>query len=214
MRGRVEFAHALVREAVEDELNVLRRARLHRRAADALTALGEDRHLEEIAAHLFEAASVADARQVSAMLVRAGRRARHRLAYGDAAERFDRAREALEFAEAGDEAGPVLLARGDAGARGCLYERLAPYAGRPATSGRAVSSYGAVDRRLGGLAAVLGGGRTPSGTCARRSRGTPSSAARSGARTGCAGCTRSRRTMPSGPRRAPRRGARAAAAPA
>ena len=33
-----------------DELNVLRRARLHRRAADALTALGEDRHLEEIAA--------------------------------------------------------------------------------------------------------------------------------------------------------------------
>ena len=156
MRGRVEFAHALVREAVEDELNVLRRARLHRRAADALTALGEDRHLEEIAAHLFQAASVADARQVSAMLVRAGRRARDRLAYGNAAERFDRAREALEFAEAGDEAGPVLLARGDAGARGCLYERLAPYAGRPATSGRAVSSYDAVDRRLGGLAAVLG----------------------------------------------------------
>ena len=59
--------------------------------------------------------------------------------------------------------------------------RLAPYAGRPATSGRAVSSYGAVDRQLGGLAAVLGRGRTPSGTCARGSRGTPSSGARSGA---------------------------------
>jgi tetratricopeptide (TPR) repeat protein len=37
-----------------------------------------------------------------------------------------------------------------------LYERLAPYAGRPATAGRAVCSYGAVDRPLGGLAALLG----------------------------------------------------------
>jgi tetratricopeptide (TPR) repeat protein len=37
-----------------------------------------------------------------------------------------------------------------------LYERLAPYAGHPATAGRAVCSYGAVDRMLGGLAALLG----------------------------------------------------------
>src|SRR5205085_2134817 len=37
-----------------------------------------------------------------------------------------------------------------------LYERLLPYAGRPATAGRAVSSYGAIDRALGGLAALLG----------------------------------------------------------
>lgn len=37
-----------------------------------------------------------------------------------------------------------------------LYERLAPYAGRPATAGRAAWSIGAVDRLLGGLAAVLG----------------------------------------------------------
>jgi tetratricopeptide (TPR) repeat protein len=39
---------------------------------------------------------------------------------------------------------------------GTLYERLAPYAGRPATAGRGVTSYGAVDRTLGGLAALLG----------------------------------------------------------
>jgi hypothetical protein len=63
----------------------LRRARLHRRAAEALRALGEDRHLEEIAAHLFQAASPADAREVSAVLARAGRRALERLAYEDAA---------------------------------------------------------------------------------------------------------------------------------
>jgi hypothetical protein len=37
-----------------------------------------------------------------------------------------------------------------------LYERLSPYAGRPATAGRAVWSSGAVDRLLGGLAALLG----------------------------------------------------------
>ena len=36
-----------------------------------------------------------------------------------------------------------------------LYKRLLPYAGRPATAGRGVSSYGAVDRHLGGLAELL-----------------------------------------------------------
>jgi tetratricopeptide (TPR) repeat protein len=37
-----------------------------------------------------------------------------------------------------------------------LYERLVPYAGRPVTAGRANCSYGAVDHRLGRLAALLG----------------------------------------------------------
>ena len=64
--------------------------------------------------HLFEAASTADARRAAEMLARAGRRALDRLAYEDAAERFERALEALELAGAEDEAGPVLLARGDA----------------------------------------------------------------------------------------------------
>ena len=108
---RFEFVHALVREAVLHELNVLRRQRLHRRAAEALTGLGENRHLEEIATHLFEAA---DARRAAEMLVRAGRRALDRLAYEDAAERFARALDALALADADAQAGPVLLARGDA----------------------------------------------------------------------------------------------------
>ena len=63
--------------------------------------------------HLFEAASTADARLAAEMLVRAGHRALDRLAYEDAAERFDRALQALELAGAEDDAGPVLLARGD-----------------------------------------------------------------------------------------------------
>ena len=48
----------------------------------------------------------------------------------------------------------VLL--GDATHAAVFYDRLLPYAGRPATAGRAVTSYGAVDRHLGGLAALLG----------------------------------------------------------
>jgi tetratricopeptide (TPR) repeat protein len=111
---RFEFTHALVREAVLDECNVLRRSRLHQRAAAALTALGEDRHLEEIATHLFEAASTADARRAAEMLARTGRRALDQLAYEDAAAHFERALEALELAGAEDESGPLLLARGDA----------------------------------------------------------------------------------------------------
>jgi tetratricopeptide (TPR) repeat protein len=110
---RFAFAHALVREAVLDECNVLRRARLHRRAADALAELGEENHLEEIAMHLFEAASAADAGRAAEMLSRAGRRALDRLAYEDAADCFDRAAQALELAGMDDETGPVLLARGE-----------------------------------------------------------------------------------------------------
>ena len=45
---------------------------------------------------------------------------------------------------------------GDGTFAATLYERLSPYAGRPVTAGRAVCSYGAVDRSLGGLAALLG----------------------------------------------------------
>ncbi|HEX3831749.1 MAG TPA: hypothetical protein VHW04_07245 [Solirubrobacteraceae bacterium] len=111
---RFEFAHALVREAVLDECNVLRRVRLHRRAADALGELGEEHHLEEIALHFFEAASTVDARHAAEVLVRAGRRALERLAYEDAAECFNRAAQALELGGADEESGPVLLVRGDA----------------------------------------------------------------------------------------------------
>lgn len=111
---RCAFTHALVREAVLEECNALRRARLHRRAAGALTDLGEDRHLEEIAMHLFETASSGDARRAAEMLTRAGHRALAGLAYEDAAERFEHARQALELAGAQDESGDILLARGDA----------------------------------------------------------------------------------------------------
>jgi hypothetical protein len=55
----------------------------------------------------------------------------------------------VELAEAS-----VLL--GDDTFAAMLYQRLAAYAGRPVTAGRAACSYGAADRTLGGLAALLG----------------------------------------------------------
>ena len=54
------------------------------------------------------------------------------------------------------ECAEACIALGDATHAAVVYERLLPYAGRPATAGRAVASYGAVDRHLGGLAALLG----------------------------------------------------------
>src|SRR4051794_18338236 len=54
------------------------------------------------------------------------------------------------------ECAEACLALGAAEHAAALYEQLTPYAGRPATAARAVTSYGAVDRLLGGLAALLG----------------------------------------------------------
>jgi hypothetical protein len=54
------------------------------------------------------------------------------------------------------EAAEATYLLGAAEHAGPLYDRLLPYAGRPATAGRAAMTYGAIDRHLGLLAAVLG----------------------------------------------------------
>jgi tetratricopeptide (TPR) repeat protein len=54
------------------------------------------------------------------------------------------------------EAAEACMRLRDPSHAAALYERLLPYAGRPATAGRAIVSYGAADRHLGGLAALLG----------------------------------------------------------
>jgi DNA-binding SARP family transcriptional activator len=129
-RARVEFPHALVREAVYGDLNALRRARLHRRIADALVGLSEERHLEEIAHHLYEAAGPADAQRAVDYLARAAERALAMLAYEEAAEFLSRA---LEAHGGGPRAGALLVARGEAllrageatDARSCFAEAVA-----------------------------------------------------------------------------------------
>ena len=54
------------------------------------------------------------------------------------------------------EGAEACILLGEATHAAVFYDRLLPYAGRPVTAGRAVTSYGAVDRHLGGLAALLG----------------------------------------------------------
>jgi len=126
----VEFPHALVRETVYEELNALRRARLHRRAADVLIARSEERHVEAIAHHLFEAA---EADRAVAYLVRAAEQASAMLAYEEAAAFYGRA------LEAGGEDGPLLLARGNA----------LLHAGEPAAADECFLSAVAIARRSG-----------------------------------------------------------------
>jgi DNA-binding SARP family transcriptional activator len=107
----VAFAHALVRETVYGDLNALRRARLHRRAAEVLIAASEEAHLDAIAHHLFEGASATDAERTVEYLARAGARADSMLAYEAAAGFYGRA---LEVLDSGPRVGELLVSRGEA----------------------------------------------------------------------------------------------------
>jgi DNA-binding SARP family transcriptional activator/DNA polymerase III delta prime subunit len=103
-----EFPHSLVREVIYDELNALRRGRLHRTLADQLIARDEERHLEEIAQHLFEATGLDDQGRAVVYLTRAGHRSVAMLGYEAAVGYFERALQVV---------GPdveLLIAKGDA----------------------------------------------------------------------------------------------------
>jgi DNA-binding SARP family transcriptional activator/DNA polymerase III delta prime subunit len=125
----VEFPHALVREAVLEELNALKRTRLHRRAADALIEASQERHVEAIAHHLSEAA---DRARAADYLTRAGARAMAMLAYEEAALHYERAIEAQD-----GEDGELWLARGEALMR----------AGEPAAARECFLSAASIARR-------------------------------------------------------------------
>jgi tetratricopeptide (TPR) repeat protein len=86
--GRLAFSHSLVREALYAEPSITRRVRLHSRVAAALEALDVEtpgRHLDEIAYHLYQAASAGEAGRAVVYATRAATRAMARLAYEDAA---------------------------------------------------------------------------------------------------------------------------------
>ena len=135
----LRFPHALVREAVDGDLNPLRRARLHRAAAEALIARGEAGHLVEIAHHLSETADP----RAAEYLRRAGGEALAMLAYEEAAELYGRALEAT-----GDE-GALLLARGDA-----LLRAGEPAAARSSFEAAAALARAVRDAELLGRAAL------------------------------------------------------------
>ena len=118
-RGRLRFAHVLIRDTLYAELTTARRVRLHRLAVEALEALyGEESgpHLAELAHHAI-AGSEFEKGVVSAR--RAGDRALTLLAFEEAVRLYATALEALELARPADERSrcELLLALGDAEAR-------------------------------------------------------------------------------------------------
>ena len=156
-RGRLRFAHALIRETLYDQLTTLRKAQLHRRAGEALEALYADDpepNLAELAFHFFESAAGGDAEKALDYARRAGARALELLAYEEAARLYELALEALEVRRPIDAAErcDLLLALGDAlGKAGkeaeakealLLAASLARNAALPDHLGRAALLYG------------------------------------------------------------------------
>jgi class 3 adenylate cyclase len=127
---RYSFSHALVREALYDELGVTHRVRLHRRIAEVIVDIcGDDPEprLAELAYHFLQAQDLDPAIEYA---VRAGERAVQQMAYEDGAELFENALEALETRE------PA------AGAQHCgLMLALASARMRAGDSGRAQESF-------------------------------------------------------------------------
>jgi class 3 adenylate cyclase len=94
---RFVFSHALVREALYEELGVTQRVRLHRRIAEAIEEIcGDEReaHLGELAHHFLEAQELERAIDYSA---KAAERAVSLMAYEEGAELYGRALQALEL---------------------------------------------------------------------------------------------------------------------
>lgn len=121
-RGRLRFAHALIRETLYEELTTPRRVQLHRRAAGALEDLYEadpEPHLAELTYHYVEAAPGGDVDKALLYAERAANRALELLAFEEAARFYELALEALELTPAGDEARrcELLLGLGEAQAR-------------------------------------------------------------------------------------------------
>ena len=119
-RGRLRFAHVLIRDTLYQGLTAARRMRLHRLAAESLEALyGDERgsHLAELAHH-----SVAGSDFAKGCLYaqRAGDRALALFAYEEAARLFQTAFDALGLTDKPKEPvrAELLLSLGEAEVRG------------------------------------------------------------------------------------------------
>lgn len=131
--ARYRFAHGLVHDTCLAELSTSERARLHRRAGEALEAAAgalTDAHVQTLADHFFEAAVLGDPEKAVRYAEEAGTRALQRYAYDDAARAFDRGLRAQALA-APDEVARLRLSlrwanarwrAGDATARDLLRE--------------------------------------------------------------------------------------------
>jgi class 3 adenylate cyclase/tRNA A-37 threonylcarbamoyl transferase component Bud32 len=114
--GRYSFSHALVREALYEELSVPRRVRLHRRVGETLEGLHApdgERPLDELAHHFLESQELDKAVDYS---IAAAGRATSMMAYEEGAQLYERALQALELrgGVSGRKRAKLLLALGDA----------------------------------------------------------------------------------------------------
>jgi tetratricopeptide (TPR) repeat protein len=121
--GRYSFTHALIREALYEELNPARRARLHRDIApvvealaglgpDALPSTGAGRFLAEVAYHHLQALPAGgDLDRAVAYAIRAGDWAMDVFAYEDAVLHYRRAQDALDAGVPDDARRAELLLR-------------------------------------------------------------------------------------------------------
>ena len=111
---RFRFAHALVRQTLHEELTSSRRARQHRRVAEALELLQEgrtDEVLPQLALHWAEAVAGGDPSVAIDYAVRAGDQADGRLAYEEAAAHYLGALDLLDGADGDEAAEGRILAR-------------------------------------------------------------------------------------------------------
>jgi class 3 adenylate cyclase/tetratricopeptide (TPR) repeat protein len=188
--GRFSFAHALINHTLYEDIGITRRARLHRRVADALDGmLGEDpgARVAELAQHWAQATTVVEPKAISYARL-AGERALEELAPDEAlrwfkqALDFDARRMEHDAAERCDiliGLGEAQRQIGDAAFRATLLEgsRIADELSDPDRAARAAlannrgtqSVYGEVDEeRIAALerALELDGLRNPA-RCAR-----------------------------------------------
>lgn len=156
-RGRLRFAHVLIRDVLYLQLGAARRLRLHRQVGEALEVLyaaNPEPHLAELAHHFLEASSAGGARRAIDYARRAAERAVRLLAYEEAVRLYQVALQASQPEGSLDqrECCDLLLALGDAQARAgetpaakdtfLTAAELARHAGHPEQLARAADGYG------------------------------------------------------------------------
>ena len=152
--GRYSFSHALVREALYEELGVTRRVRLHRRIGEVIEELSgarRDEHLDELAHHFLQAQELDKAVDYS---IHAAGRAMTQFAYEEGAELYERALQAMELrgGVGGEKQAELLLALGDAHARAGEPLRAVETFYAAADAARAARAYEQLARAALGLA--------------------------------------------------------------
>jgi DNA-binding SARP family transcriptional activator len=149
---RLAFSHALVRQALYEELSETKRVRLHQRVADALQALPRPEPAE-LAHHCFRARHVAGPEPAIRYAREAADRAAEALAWEDEALHLERALEAetLRAIPDPEDRAELLLALGEARTRG------GHAAARPAFAEAATLARGRSPGQLGRAAIGYGG---------------------------------------------------------